>query len=90
MTFAARNFSSALEPREPPDGSLGGPDAELKFRAANDQNSGHLESNQISSGMLQMRVSVMELGRFTVARAASRLETGRATAHYPPPGRGNQ
>ena len=49
MTFAARNFSSALEPREPPDESLGGPDAELKFRAANDQNSGHLESNQISS-----------------------------------------
>jgi len=58
-SFAARNFSSAPEPGEPPDGSFGEPDAELEFRAANDQKRGHLESNQIRStiGMPAIRAS---------------------------------
>src|SRR6516164_11829793 len=41
-----------------------------------------LESTHISSGMLQMRVSVMELGRFTDTRP---LEVPTTYLNYPPP-----
>jgi hypothetical protein len=49
-----------------------------------------VERSQISSGMLKMRVSVMELGRFTAGTGRQQARRRQAAIHYPPPCRGNQ
>ena len=67
-TFAARNFSSAPEPGEPPDGSFGRRDAELKFRAANDQNSDHLESTHASNTTGVIAISASSAKQITTNR----------------------